>query len=165
MNGATSISSMTLVGANPGSSWRAIGTGDFYSNGYSDILWQNIGTGEVYIWEINRTKVIGGGSPGNPGTSWHVIGTGDFNGDGKADILLQNASGPTPISSMTLVGANPGPSWHAIGTGDFYGTGYSDILWQNTSSGEVYIWGDQRHQSHSGRRQPRQPRDELARHR
>ncbi len=74
MNGATPLTAMTLVGANPGSSWHAVGTGDFYGNGYSDILWQNISTGEVYIWEIDGTKVIGGGSPGNPGTSWHAIG-------------------------------------------------------------------------------------------
>jgi hypothetical protein len=150
MNGATPTTKAAApVGANPGPSWQAIGTGDFYGSLYSDILWQNAGTGEVYIWQINGTKVIGGGSPGNPGTSWHVIGTGDFNGDGKSDILLQNASGQAaiwlmngaaPISPMTPVGANPGSSWHAIGSGDFYGSGYSDILWQNSTSGEVYIW-------------------------
>jgi len=148
MNGATATT-MAPVGANPGTSWQAIGSSDFYGSLYSDILWQNTGTGEVYIWEINGTKVIGGGSPGNPGTSWHVIGTGDFNGDGKSDILLQNANGQAaiwlmngaaPITPMTLVGANPGPNWYATGTGDFNGDGYSDILWQNTTSGQVEIW-------------------------
>ena len=74
MNGATPITPMTPVGANPGSSWHVIGSGDFYGNGYSDILWQNISTGEVYILDINGTNAIGGGSPGNPGTSWHAIG-------------------------------------------------------------------------------------------
>ena len=29
------------VSPNPGPSWQAIGTGDFYDNGLSDILWQN----------------------------------------------------------------------------------------------------------------------------
>jgi hypothetical protein len=74
MNGATPLNTMALVGANPGSSWRAIGTGDFNGDGYSDILWQNPTSGQVEIWEMTGTKVIGYGSPGNPGTSWHVIG-------------------------------------------------------------------------------------------
>ena len=49
--------------------------------------------GEVAIWELNGTSVIGSGSLGNPGPSWHAIGTGDFNGDGFSDILWQNSSG------------------------------------------------------------------------
>jgi hypothetical protein len=73
MNGAAPTAE-ALVGTNPGPSWQAIGTGAFYGNAHSDILWQNISTGEVYIWEINGTKVIGGGSPGNPGPSWRAIG-------------------------------------------------------------------------------------------
>ena len=63
MNGATPTTPMTLVGANPGPSWHVIGSGDFNGDGYSDILWQNTSSGEVYIWEINGTKVIGGGRP------------------------------------------------------------------------------------------------------
>ena len=45
---------------------------DYNGDGYSDILWQNT-SGEVYIWEMNGTSVIGGGSLGNPGPSWHPI--------------------------------------------------------------------------------------------
>jgi hypothetical protein len=52
-------------------------TSDFDGDGYSDILWQNT-SGEVAIWEMNGTSVIGGASLGNPGPSWHVIATGDF---------------------------------------------------------------------------------------
>ena len=35
-------------------------TSDFDGDGYSDILWQNTG-GEVAIWKMNGTSVIGGG--------------------------------------------------------------------------------------------------------
>ena len=65
-------------------------TSDFDGDGYSDILWQNTGGevaiwkmngtsvigggGLVCIWEMNGTTVIGGGSLGNPGPSWHPIG-------------------------------------------------------------------------------------------
>jgi hypothetical protein len=47
-------------------------TSDFDSDGYSDILFQNV-SGEVYIWEMNGTSYVGGGSLGNPGPSWHPI--------------------------------------------------------------------------------------------
>ena len=112
-------------------------TSDFDGDGYSDILWQNtsgevviwemngtsvIGGGLVYIWEMNGTNVVGGGSLGNPGPSGHVIGTGDYYGNGYSDIAFQNTSGEVCIWEMngtTVIGGgslgNPGPSWHPIG--------------------------------------------------
>ena len=90
MNGTSLISGVNL--GNPGPSWHVKGTGDFFGNGDSDILFQNE-SGEVYIWEMNGTMQIGGGSAGNPGPSWHIFGTGDYNGAGQNDILLQNSSG------------------------------------------------------------------------
>jgi hypothetical protein len=149
------MSGNTLVGGgavspNPGSSWRAVGTGDFNKDGDSDILWQNTRTGQASIWEMSGNTLLGGGavSP-NPGSSWRAVGTGDFNKDGDSDILWQNTStGQASIWEMngnTLTGGgavtpNPGPAWKAIGTGDFNNDGDSDILWQNTSSGQVSIW-------------------------
>ena len=114
MNG-TNLIGGGAVAANPGPSWKAIGTGDFNNDGHSDILWQNsqwascdlgherdqcdrwrdrdrrsraelarhrngvqaavIPTsclktrdGQVAIWEMNGTNIIGGGvvNP-NPG--------------------------------------------------------------------------------------------------
>jgi ELWxxDGT repeat protein len=119
--------------------------GDFNDDRSSDFLWQN-SSGEVAIWELNGTSVIGSGSLGSPGPSWHTIGTGDFNADGFADILWENADGSVAIWEMngaSLVGsaivANPGPSWHAVGSGDFNGDGFSDILWQNTD-GSNAVW-------------------------
>ena len=120
------ISGNTLIGGgpvspNPGPSWHAIGTGDFTHDGFSDdILFQNTSTGQVSIWEMNGTSLMGGGPvSANPGTSWHAIGTGD----GGSDILFQNTSGQTSIWDMngnTLIGGgpvnpNPGPSWRAVG--------------------------------------------------
>ena len=113
------MSSPPPVSVNPGPDWHVKGTGDFNGDGFSDILWQD-DSGEVSIWEMNGTSVIGAASIGNPGPSWHALGTGDFNGDGRADILWQNSSGQVVtwemngtslISSNSL--ANPGPTWHA----------------------------------------------------
>jgi uncharacterized repeat protein (TIGR03803 family) len=109
------------VTPNPGTAWQAIGTGDFDKSGFSDdILFQNKNTGQVSVWEMDGTSLIGGGPvSANPGTSWHAIGTGA----GGSDILLQNTSGQTSIWEMSgnnLVGGgpvspNPGSSWRAIG--------------------------------------------------
>jgi hypothetical protein len=69
MNG-TNVIGGGLVGANPGPSWKVVGTGDFNNAGHSDILWQNA-NGQAAIWELNGTNVIGGGLVGpNPGPSW-----------------------------------------------------------------------------------------------
>ena len=138
-----------VVSADPGPSWQAIGTGDFYDNGLADILWQNV-DGQAAIWEMQGTSIIGGGVLGpDPGPSWKAIGTGDFDGDAHSDILWQNASsGQTAIWEMNgtniigggVLGPDPGLSWHAIGTGDFNHDGHSDILFQNPSSGQIAIW-------------------------
>ena len=122
--------------------------GDFNDDGHSDILWQN-SNGQVAIWEMNGTNIIGGGTvSANPGPSWQAVGTGDFNDDGHSDILWQNtSSGQVAIWEMNranvigggIVSANPGPGWKAVGTGDFNDDGHSDILWQN-SNGQVAIW-------------------------
>src|SRR5262249_9254138 len=82
-------------GGSPGSAastWSIAGTGDFNGDGRSDILWYNNTTGQVVIWLLNGTSVIGGGSPGSVAGTWTVAGTGDFNGDGKSDILWYNTS-------------------------------------------------------------------------
>ena len=88
------------VGANPGPSWKAVGTGDFNDDGHSDILWQNT-NGQAAIWEMNGTNESAAAviSP-NPGPSWKAVGTGDFNGDGHSDILWQNTSGQAAIWEM-----------------------------------------------------------------
>ena len=148
MNGTNRVAGGSQpVGANPGPSWKEIGTGDFNGDGKSDILWQNA-NGQAAIWEMNGTNVIGSALVGaNPGPSWKEVGTGDFNGDGKSDILWQNANGQAAIWEMNgtnvigsaSVGANPGPSWELIGARDVNGDGLSDLLWQNIN-GQAAVW-------------------------
>jgi FG-GAP-like repeat len=113
----------------------------------SDLLFQN-GNGQAAIWDMNGTKLIGGGavSP-NPGPGWKAVATGDFNDDGHADLLFQNANGQAAVWDMnggTPIGGgpvspNPGPAWKAVGTGDFNHDGHSDILWQN-ADGQAATW-------------------------
>jgi ELWxxDGT repeat protein len=115
----------TLIGGgavtpNPGTAWQAIGSGDFDKSGFADdILLQNKNTGQVSIWEMNGSTLVGGGLvSANPGTSWHAIGS-----DGGSDILFQNTSGQASIWDMngnTITGGgpvspSPGPTFRAVG--------------------------------------------------
>ena len=106
-----------------GTAWKAIGTGDFNDDGHSDILFQNMTSGEVSIWEMNGNNVTGGRTViTDPGSSWRAVGTGDFNGDGHSVILFQNTSGQAAVWEMngtSLVGGgavspNPGSGWRAV---------------------------------------------------
>ena len=140
----------------PTNQWRAVGTGDFDSDGKSDILLQDGATGDCYVWEMDGLtfKPDGVGYVGwrPPSNQWRAVGTGDFDGDGKSDILLQDGqTGDCFVWEMNglslkengsgAVGWRP-PSnqWRAMGTGDFDGDGKSDILLQNGADGSCYVW-------------------------
>ena len=60
MNGTTPIGGGT-VSPNPGPSWKAVGTGDFFGGGPSDLLWQNA-NGQAAIWDMNGSTPVGGGT-------------------------------------------------------------------------------------------------------
>ena len=48
--------------------------GDFNDDGMSDIAWYNTTTGQVVLWLLNGTSVIGGGSPGSAPSPWQIAG-------------------------------------------------------------------------------------------
>ena len=122
MNGTSFIAGATVGPFNPGPSWHVKGTGDFDSNGTSDILWQN-SDGTPAIWLMNGMTAVAVGAVGfNPGPSWHVEGSGDYSGDGRSDILWQGDDGTAAVwvmNGMNLVSSaagpfNPGADWHVI---------------------------------------------------
>jgi hypothetical protein len=121
MNG-TNIVGDGLVASNPGPTWHIKGTGDFYGDGHTDILWQN-DNGSVALWDMSGTNIVGGGlvTAANPGPAWHIKGTGDFNNDGRTDIAFQNDDGTVAIWEMNgtnIIGggavANPGTGWNVF---------------------------------------------------
>jgi hypothetical protein len=105
--------------ANPGPSWRGVGTGDFSMATVSQTSCCRTPNGQLLIWEMDGTNIVAHGPMANPGPSWHAIGTGA----GGSDILLQNTNGQSSIWEMngtSIVGGgpvsvNPGPSWPTIG--------------------------------------------------
>jgi len=152
MDGTTISGQGSVWTLGTGSTWQIVGHGDFNGDGKEDILLYDSSSGQVCIWLMNGTTIIGAGSPWTlgPGSPWHIAGVGDFNGDGKSDILLFDSStgqvyiwlmNGTAISgqgSPWTLGA--GSPWQIAGVGDFSGDGKSDILLFNSSTGGVYIW-------------------------
>ena len=60
--GAGAVGGVPLV-------WQIVGTGNFDGDpeGRSDILWRNTLTGQVVIWLLDGTQLIGQGAPGGAG--------------------------------------------------------------------------------------------------
>jgi hypothetical protein len=76
LNGVSDVTTtfINAVSPNPGTAWKAIGTGDFNDDGHSDIMFQNTTSGQASVWKMNGNSLIGGGavSP-NPGSSWRAV--------------------------------------------------------------------------------------------
>jgi hypothetical protein len=144
--------------------WRIIGTGDFNSDGTSDVLWHNATTGEVVAWMVNGTGTVIAGQALSSSCStasgcardWRAVGTGDFNGDGHVDVLWQNVTtggviawllngGGTVIGTQTVswtcsTASGCAGDWKIVGTGDFNGDGKVDVLWHNATTGDLAAW-------------------------
>ena len=135
--------SATEVGGGGG---NPTGTHDFNGDGYSDILWRDVG-GDATIWLMHGGTIQGSDSLGNVATNWSIVGTRDFNGDGHSDILWRDTAGDVWIWLMNSNGTilqssvigNVSTAYSVVGTGDFNGDGKGDILWRDTS-GDVLIW-------------------------
>jgi len=77
--------------------WRIVSSGDFNSDGRTDILWHNSSSNETQIWLMNDRNVIGRrtvlGEDRKPmfvGLPWRIVGADDFNRDAACDILWHN---------------------------------------------------------------------------
>jgi hypothetical protein len=130
-----------------GSDWTVAGSGDFNSDGRSDILMQhdNAGLDELYAFTMSATQVSAITKLGAVGLDWQIDGTGDFNGDGTKDILMERiVSGSkqfeilgvqnNAITSITLAGT-VAQDYQVDGIGDFNHDGIDDILIHHDSAG------------------------------
>ena len=78
---------------NPGTSWHAIGTGDFNGDGKADILWQNT-DGTPAIWDMNGMSILSAGVLANPGSTWQLKDDGPIS-------PAQMASGSQPALHLS----------------------------------------------------------------
>ncbi|MEO6995479.1 MAG: FG-GAP-like repeat-containing protein [Lacunisphaera sp.] len=153
---AADVAEYTVVATNSsGSVTSSIATlvigrtsGDFNSDGKSDIFLSNSTNGDRVVWLMNGATIDTNAFAGNVPVNWIVSGTGDFNGDGKTDLFWTNTTtGDRAMwlmnGSTTAGGGYLGTvplAWVVSGTGDFNGDGNADILWTNTVTGERSIW-------------------------
>jgi len=127
---------------------RLAATNDFNGDGQSDILWENVGSGDHGIWIMNATVPAVWINLPTIALNWRIVGTGDFNGDGQSDILwenvgsgdrgiwIMNATVPVAWINLPSIALN----WRIVGTGDFNADGMTDILWENVGSGDRGMW-------------------------
>ena len=120
---------------------------DFNADTKSDIIWQNILTGQHTIWLMAGTSMTSTVALSTQPTDWQIVTTGDFNHDGKPDVLWENnatggyglwlMNGATYNSWIDLGLAPAG--WMIDNAGDFNADGNTDIIWENKTTHERTI--------------------------
>ena len=113
-------------GTKAATGWKAVGAGDFNSDGRKDILMQHT-TGKLAAWYMNGPTYLGSGQLRNgqsPGSGWRVAAVADLNSDGFDDVVFQNGvgtlavwymEGTSFVSSTLLRGGQKVPGWEAVG--------------------------------------------------
>jgi hypothetical protein len=115
---------------------------DFDGDGRSELLVQNLTTGELRTWSMDGNEIVSDDrlvvGPVTP-----VVAVGDFDGNGLADVLyfLDGAS----TLKFYLTGNGTGvipldPWWHVASSGDYDGDGRTDLLVRNANTSEMAIW-------------------------
>ncbi|BAU10079.1 type I secretion target GGXGXDXXX repeat protein domain protein [Leptolyngbya sp. NIES-3755] len=129
--------------------WQVAGIADFDRDGQQDLLWRDVKTGAVRIWQLNNDTAQTISLPTVNDLGWQISGLADFNNDGSTDILWQNRrSGEvvlwflnrTSVTSGSIVGSTGASNWRIQGITDFNNDGNPDLVWYNTSSAETVYW-------------------------
>jgi len=129
--------------------YRVAAVTDFTGDGTSDILWQNVTTGDVDLWKMANAAWAGSVDLGtHPGAGWQIAGAGDFNHDGTNDVFWFNpGTGETDIWELAnghwAASVQPGLhplGYQVAGIGDFNHDGTSDVLWFNPATRDVDEW-------------------------
>jgi hypothetical protein len=128
--------------------YQIVAVADFTGDHQADILFRNIGTGEIAEWQVANNQLLSAQVVGSTANTYHVVGTGDFDGNGANDILFRHDNGElvmwllnsagqllsTPVSVATVSNI-----FHVDGTGDLNGDGRSDIIFRDPN-GAVIEW-------------------------
>jgi len=136
--------------AGPGPEWRILGTGDFSGSHRSDLLIQNIASGDVHLWINFDGPPDGDIFLRNVKPGWVVEAIADLDGDGKSDIVWRFIGSPlnppvnpddagvvfvwfmngNVISEIKARGGAP-LAWSLVGVTDLDGDGLGDLVWQS----------------------------------
>lgn len=127
--------------------WHIAGSASLSNGTTADILWQNTVTGEIGLYRMNRTTVLGWVSIGRVSPDLRMVTAGDFTGDGKPDLVFENLNDGTrwvlQMNGTTAVAWVPigrVPTDLRIGAaGDFTGDGQLDLVFENIRDGGRWI--------------------------
>lgn len=141
----------------PDTNWKVRTVADMDQDGYPDLIWQNVATGQLSIWWMNGLSLKPNGGelldpPDVPvSTTWTIVGAGDVNRDGYPDLFWHKQDegfvsvwymqGSSQISGQSIVPDGVSDTnWKVRGVGDLDGNGYPDLIWQNVATREVSAW-------------------------
>lgn len=109
--------------------WKIIGAGDYDQDGHTDLFWRHDVTGQVSVWKMNRSTMVGGTSltpNGVPDTDWKIVAMTDFNGDNRPDLVWQHENGAIAtwiLNGATMTAGKPilpstaPAAWRIVGAG------------------------------------------------
>lgn len=156
MNETTSTAGHVLDTPHPDPSWRIAGMGDLDSDGYADIVWQNVVDGRTGVWFMTRETLREGTLftiPQVADTNWRITAVGDLDGEGGADLIWRHQGdgrlavwfmdGATVLSAEMLSPDRvPDLNWEVVGVLDLYGGTFQqrDLLWWNHVTGQLAGW-------------------------
>jgi hypothetical protein len=108
MNGTKVKKSVLVRGgfATP-AGWQLIGLDDFNKDGNVDILWEQVKTGKLHIWFMNRAQFKRSAffrAAPTPFASWRVPGVIDLDKTASRDVLWKNTNGS--LFSWSMNGTN-----------------------------------------------------------
>jgi hypothetical protein len=94
MNGTSLVDGLLLTPAQvPDTNWKISGSGDFNSDGRTDLVWRHLTDGRVAIWLMSGTTLTDGvlTTPDRViDLAWDICAIGDINADGHSDLIWQH---------------------------------------------------------------------------
>lgn len=112
----------------PDLNWTIVGAGDANQDGWVDLYWHHLGTGDIAVWYMREKTLLRADllSPSRVADlNWRLRGVADVDGNGSPDLLWQNLStlqvgvwlmnGLQSIDGRAVDGPTlPGPSWYLV---------------------------------------------------
>ena len=154
--GVTQTASLTVLsGPPPPPNFNTATRFDFNSDGHSDLVWYNTGSGAVSVWDMNDTAVLSyGGAFAQlaPSSGWQPVAAPDVSNDGVPDLIWWNSQ-TGELSAWTLAAGSP-PSvtrygadfatlsdttWKPVAAADVTGTTW-ELVFQNSATGNLSAW-------------------------